>query len=106
MQDHAFEIRKQFIDDYAARIKLAPDEQRALWMDYLKVIKHPRMEPQLRDAHVPRYRIVQSGQTPVTEILPGPVSTAFVASKLEQEHKMLDVMKKLHDDLTDRESWK
>ena len=44
MQDHAYEIRQQYIKDYAARVKLPPDEQRAMWMDYLKMIKHPRME--------------------------------------------------------------
>ena len=45
MQDHANAIRKQFIDDYAARVKLAPDDQRALWVAHLREIKHPRMEP-------------------------------------------------------------
>ena len=44
MQDHANAIRKQFIDDYAARVKLAPEDQRALWVAHLREIKHPRME--------------------------------------------------------------
>ena len=44
MQDHADAIRKQFIDDYAARVKLSPDDQRALWVAHLREIKHPRME--------------------------------------------------------------
>lgn len=44
MQDHAYEIRQQYINDYAARVKLPPDEQRALWIDHLKSIRHPRME--------------------------------------------------------------
>ena len=44
MQDHANAIRKQFIDDYAARVKLAPDDQRALWVAHLRATKHPRME--------------------------------------------------------------
>ena len=45
MQDHAYEIRQQYINDYAARVRLAPEAQRALWIDHLKAIKHPRMEP-------------------------------------------------------------
>ena len=45
MQDHAYETRQMYIKDYAERVKLQPDEQRAMWMDYLKLIKHPRMEP-------------------------------------------------------------
>ena len=106
MQDHGYETRQMYIQDYAARIKLRPEEQRALWMDYLKAIKHPRMEPQIRNDNVPRYRVVQSGQTLVEEVLPGPGPAALIASKLEQERSMLDVMKKLHDDLTDRETWK
>ena len=48
MQDHANAIRKQFIDDYAARVKLAPEDQRALWVAHLREIKHPRIEPQPR----------------------------------------------------------
>ena len=106
MQDHAYETRQQFIKDYAARVKLPPEEQRARWMDYLKVTKHPRMEPQIRHDNVPRYRVVQSGQTPVEEILPGHDSTALMAPRLEQKRAMLDVMKKLHQELTNRQSWK
>ena len=45
MQDHAYDIRQMYIKDYSERVKLQPDEQRAMWMDYLKMIKHPRMEP-------------------------------------------------------------
>ena len=44
MQDHAHEIRQQYINDYAARVKLAPDDQRALWVAHLREIKHPRMD--------------------------------------------------------------
>ena len=44
MNDHAYEIRQQYINDYAARVKLAPDDQRALWVAHLREIKHPRME--------------------------------------------------------------
>ena len=44
MQDHAHDIRQMYIKDYAARVKLPPDEQRAMWIDHLKIIKHPRME--------------------------------------------------------------
>ena len=44
MQDHAYEIRQQYINDYAARVKLAPDDQRALWVAHLREIKHPRTE--------------------------------------------------------------
>ena len=53
MQDHAYEIRQQYINDYAAREKLAPDDQRALWVAHLREIKHPRMEP------IPRREPVQ-----------------------------------------------
>ena len=45
MQDHAYEIRQQYINDYAARVRLAPEAQRSLWIDHLKAIRHPRMEP-------------------------------------------------------------
>ena len=48
MQDHAYEIRQQYINDYAARVKLPPDDQRALWVAHLREIKHPRMEPLTR----------------------------------------------------------
>ena len=48
MQDHAEAIRKQFIDDYAARVKLGPIEQRDLWFAHLRATKHPRMEPNPR----------------------------------------------------------
>ena len=44
MQDNAYEIRQQYINDYAARVKLAPEDQRALWVAHLREIKHPRME--------------------------------------------------------------
>ena len=44
MQDHAYEIRRQYINDYAARVKLPAEEQRALWVAHLRAIKHPRME--------------------------------------------------------------
>ena len=36
MQDHAQDIRQQFIDDYAARVKLPQTEQRAGWLEYLR----------------------------------------------------------------------
>ena len=45
MQDHAYDIRQQYINDYAARVKLAPEDQRALWVAHLREIKHPRIEP-------------------------------------------------------------
>ena len=45
MNDHAYEIRRQYINDYAARVKLPAEEQRALWVAHLRAIKHPRMEP-------------------------------------------------------------
>ena len=48
MQDHAYETRQMYIKDYAARVKLAPNEQRALWFSHLEAIKHPRLEPQPR----------------------------------------------------------
>ena len=48
MQDHANEIRQQYINDYAARVQLSPDEQRSLWMWHLRAIKHPRIENQPR----------------------------------------------------------
>ena len=44
MQDHAYETRQQYIKDYAARVKLSPDDQRALWVAHLREIKHPRTE--------------------------------------------------------------
>ena len=44
MQDHAHEIRQKYINDYAARVKLLPEDQRALWVAHLREIKHPRME--------------------------------------------------------------
>ena len=44
MQDHAYETRQMYIKDYAARVKLPPDDQRALWVAHLREIKHPRME--------------------------------------------------------------
>lgn len=45
MQDHGYDIRQMYIKDYSERVKMQPDEQRAMWLDYLKIIKHPRMEP-------------------------------------------------------------
>ena len=36
MTDHAHDIRRQFIDDYAARVKLPQTEQRAGWLEYLR----------------------------------------------------------------------
>ena len=48
MKDHAYEIRQQYINDYAERVKLSPDDQRALWVAHLREIKHPRMD------HIPR----------------------------------------------------
>ena len=53
MQDHANAIRKQFIDDYAARVKLAPEDQRALWVAHLREIKHPRIELLTRREPIP-----------------------------------------------------
>ena len=44
MQDYGYEIRQRFIDDYAARVKLPPEDQRALWRAHLEAIKHPRTE--------------------------------------------------------------
>ena len=53
MQDHAYEIRQQYINDYAARVKLAPEDQRALWVAHLREIKHPRIEPLPRREPIP-----------------------------------------------------
>ena len=53
LQDHAYEIRQQYINDYAARVKLPPEDQRALWVAHLREIKHPRME------QIPRREPVQ-----------------------------------------------
>ena len=50
MQDHAYDIRQKYIKDYAARIKLAPEDQRALWVAHLREIKHPRIEQLTRRA--------------------------------------------------------
>ena len=36
MQDHAQGIRQQFISDYAARVKLTQNQQRAGWLEYLR----------------------------------------------------------------------
>ena len=36
MTDHAQDIRRQFIDDYAARVRLPQTEQRAGWLEYLR----------------------------------------------------------------------
>ena len=44
MNDYAYKIRRQYINDYAARVKLPAEEQRALWVAHLRAIKHPRME--------------------------------------------------------------
>ena len=53
MNDHAYEIRQQYINDYAARVKLPPDDQRALWVAHLREIKHPRIEPLPRREPIP-----------------------------------------------------
>ena len=53
MQDHAYEIRQQYINDYASRVKLAPEDQRALWVAHLREIKHPRIEPLPRRETIP-----------------------------------------------------
>ena len=48
MQDYGYEYRQQYINDYAARVQLPPEEQRAFWMAHLRAIKHPRIEQQSR----------------------------------------------------------
>ena len=53
MQDHAYDIRQQYIKDYAERVKLSPDDQRALWVALLREIKHPRMEQITRREPIP-----------------------------------------------------
>ena len=75
MQDHAHEIRQQYINDYAARVKLAPEDQRALWVAHLREIKHPRMEPLTR-------------REPVKGI-------AEAVAQLEQERKTREVWKEI-----------
>ena len=75
MQDHAYEIRQQYIKDYAARVKLAPEDQRALWVAHLREIKHPRIEPLTRREPVP--------------------SLAEAVARLEQERKSREVWKEI-----------
>ena len=75
MQDHAYEIRQQYINDYAARVKLAPDDQRALWVAHLREIKHPRME-----------------QIPRLEPIP---NLAHAMAKLERERAARETWKEI-----------
>ena len=75
MQDHAHEIRQQYINDYAARVKLPPEDQRALWVAHLREIKHPRIEPLTR-------------REPIQNI-------AEVVAKLEQERIAREVWKEI-----------
>ena len=92
MQDHAYETRQQYINDYAARVKLPPDEQRALWMSHLIASKHPRMDQQPK-------RDIGKGLSDSTSI-------EYMAAKLEQERKLRDAVTKLNQELADRQAWK
>ena len=75
MQDHAHDIRQQYINDYAARVKLAPEDQRALWVAHLREIKHPRMD-----------------QIPRREPMP---SLAQAVAKMEQERAARETWKEI-----------
>ena len=75
MQDHAYETRQQYIKDYAARVKLSPDDQRALWVAHLREIKHPRME------QIPRREPIQG--------------VAQAVATLEREHAARETWKEI-----------
>ena len=75
MQDYAYELRQQYINDYAARVKLPQTEQRALWIAHLRATKHPSMAQQQR-------------REPIQGL-------AEALSKLEQDRTTREVWKEL-----------
>ena len=93
MQDHAYDIRQMYIKDYSERVKLQPDEQRAMWMDYLKLIKHPRMEPITRREPV-------TGK-PEINVIGWTRSTQW-----ERDRAMLEALSNEEKDRAAREVWK
>ena len=92
MQDHAYETRQQYINDYAARVKLPAEEQRALWMSHLRATKHPRIEQQTRS--VP------------CKVMAGSNSIQYMGARLEQERAIRDEIRRLNQDLVSRKAWK
>lgn len=106
MQDHAYAIRRQFINDHpasindhAVRVKLPPDEQREFWVAHLVAIRHPRLEPNPRlDPRLRRspFKVLSEIEAVVWKDLPQYERDLAIREALENHAK----------DRAAREAWK